>query len=418
MRTLLYTLLLAFPALAIGQWTKIETGISSNLTDIHFPTETTGYVVGEGGYWLKTTDGGQNWMLHQMDSTVILDGVHFFTENAGLMLLSPRTGAGDSQILRTEDGGTTWNAVFSIPGYFNLKDIYNLDGQKLYVIGNEIGIGALLLQSDNGGLDWEINAGLTGTNASFASIHFPSEEVGYAVTRGQIYKTTDSGDTWTEIASNAATPDFPFSILETCFFLDENTGYVGGWYDWAFHKTEDGGETWTPMIQNTFLPYSSNNAIQFVDDQEGYAVGWGNYLLHTTNGGNSWDYNGYLADSLDYVFNALQFFESGIGFIVGTGGTLVTNRTFTSSTNITQQPIQISTFPNPVSSRLEIQLDRPLAHPWDLQIINAQGQVVAQQQQIKTNRFSIDVRSLPAGLYTYQIWQSKKQVGKGKIVKQ
>jgi len=42
---------------AIAQWTQLVSGTSNKLEEIFFPVADTGYVVGEAGTILKTTDG-------------------------------------------------------------------------------------------------------------------------------------------------------------------------------------------------------------------------------------------------------------------------------------------------------------------------------------------------------------------------
>lgn len=82
--------------------------------DVRFTNEQTGWIAGEFGHLLKSTDGGQNWTPHQNtlmtpESGIVdpMDLPTFF----GQSILSDQEAlaAGlDGRIARTKDGGTTW----------------------------------------------------------------------------------------------------------------------------------------------------------------------------------------------------------------------------------------------------------------------------------------------------------------------
>lgn len=75
---------------------------------ISFPNDSVGYVAeqgpNEGGFFLKTIDGGLTWTEHSIGTNVEFSGVGFATENIGWI-------AADSATFETTDGGVSWREV-------------------------------------------------------------------------------------------------------------------------------------------------------------------------------------------------------------------------------------------------------------------------------------------------------------------
>ncbi|MBN2681469.1 MAG: T9SS type A sorting domain-containing protein [Bacteroidales bacterium] len=86
-------------------WTQISTGISNDLTDVCFPTPTTGYASAKGGKAVKTTDGGNTWTEISVPVTTDLLSVSFVSEQEGYVCGS------SGKILYTNNGGTSWEDV-------------------------------------------------------------------------------------------------------------------------------------------------------------------------------------------------------------------------------------------------------------------------------------------------------------------
>jgi photosystem II stability/assembly factor-like uncharacterized protein len=92
-------------------------------TSVHFPTETTGYVVGGhpicggcGGPPLiaKTEDGGESWSIWLGPGTPKLSAIvkaFFLDETNGLVVLQER------KVFSTSDGGQTWRGLVGSPGH-------------------------------------------------------------------------------------------------------------------------------------------------------------------------------------------------------------------------------------------------------------------------------------------------------------
>lgn len=114
-----------------------------NLYDIFFVNETLGWIVGDNGLVLKSSDGGQNWRAIRIGSFPPLFSVFFKNELEGWA-----TGQ-NGLLLRTNDGGDTWSSVELDADGGNL---YSLRMEKDY--GYIVGDKGTVLKTTDGGATW------------------------------------------------------------------------------------------------------------------------------------------------------------------------------------------------------------------------------------------------------------------------
>jgi photosystem II stability/assembly factor-like uncharacterized protein len=97
----------------------------------------------------------------------------------------------DSTIMRTTDGGNTWNVLPTKKG----EPIYNIfvKGDRGWIVGNK---GTYLLSRD-AGTTWERQPETIKSKLLFANVSFSSPSKGWIVgAQGTILRTVDGGDTW------------------------------------------------------------------------------------------------------------------------------------------------------------------------------------------------------------------------------
>jgi len=87
-----------------------------------------GWVVGNLGTILKTTDGGNTWIPKTSDTFVDLEGVYFIDSNLGWIV-----GEG-GLILATSDGGNTWTPESS-EVTSELASVFFVDSANGYAVG-------------------------------------------------------------------------------------------------------------------------------------------------------------------------------------------------------------------------------------------------------------------------------------------
>ncbi|MDP3830118.1 MAG: YCF48-related protein, partial [Ignavibacteriaceae bacterium] len=79
----------------------------NNLMASKFVSETIGYIVGDGGTIIKTSNSGDNWVLQNSGTKNLLNSVSFVNEALGF------AGGNNGCIVKTENGGNTWRVQYS-----------------------------------------------------------------------------------------------------------------------------------------------------------------------------------------------------------------------------------------------------------------------------------------------------------------
>ena len=191
-------------------------------------TATKCHAVGDGGLYLRTSDGGATWHYEQVGEGVNLNALAFADSVHGLIV------GGNGAVLRTADGGATWQSS-ATPTTANLGDVS-------------------LLAS---GLAWAVTAD---TAAVFSS--------------------TDWGKTWTSHPSGRPTGFHAISMLTpTSGIAVGPSGLVAG--------TTDGGTTWA-NVATPFPGWADLYDLSFADAQHGWAAGQAGIMIRTTDGGMHW----------------------------------------------------------------------------------------------------------------------------------
>ncbi len=161
------------------------------------------------------------------------------------------------------------------------------DANNIYAVGSS----GNFMKSTDGGLTFTVNpnAGVPNlspnpTTQDLRAAYFLNQNLGYLCGYEGVTKTTDGGQTFTEVGPG----NFPYTELRAIHFINENTGFVLGSYDDAFAKTTDGGNTWTKF---TNLPSEFYYDMKVFSEQRivlaGDYSGTSNVYV-TTNGGASW----------------------------------------------------------------------------------------------------------------------------------
>lgn len=373
----------AFPAAA--QWSKIPSGTTDNLLKIQFTSSDTGYILGYSTL-LKTTDGGDNWttVLSFPEQFPIAVYSMFFNDNLTGFISSPEA------LRRTDDGGVTWTTVTTLPAntsiWFVRPDLW------FSFLSDETG--PVTKRSTDQGLTWETATGIMyqpGRNG----ICFPTADTGYAVYRSGLARSIDTGKTWTEVISYGTDKDFPFSILETCYFTDAVTGYIGGWYNGALSKTADGGINWTHNPEGYQL-YD----ITFLTKTIGYATGWHGAIFKTVDGGNSWEPEGTGIEE-SYTLYDVYFRDENTGFIVGDYGTIL-KRTAATPTSTPESSLaaQITVTSDPATGHIAIHLPDGRYSALQVQLFSVMGKQVYQNTATSSEqRIDIATSGLSNGMY-------------------
>lgn len=236
------------------------------------------YASGGFGTLLKSTDSGSSWNGIVTGLTQDLAEVRLIAGDPSKVI----TGGGCA-LRRSDNGGETFNrlpftasdlscpspvASFSFPnsneGYIALAD------------------GSVYFTSD-GGQSFSRRTAIPGVDPSreATDIRCPSPTTCFAVSRaGTVQRTTDSGNSWTQVSQ-------PGAPLNAIFFADATTGYAVG-TALRVLKTTDGGETWEPK-EVVGTPGGDLISVRCTNAQLClFSTAQGGQVIRTTDGGETW----------------------------------------------------------------------------------------------------------------------------------
>ena len=326
----------------------------TELRDIHFFNENTGYVLGSyEDAFAKTTDGGNTWVK---STTLPQDFYYDMIVFSEQRIIVSGSYSGTSNIYLTTDGGATWTA--SAAGNLSIFSMTFLDSLTGFA-GSE---GGMAYKTTDGGLSWNVVTTLnalptdaffsmfnegsnlyvlsydstlyvsTDAGATFTSSQFlPSGNIPIVMRAGTVvgstlflagdlgsfYKSTNNGTSWqspTKIAKLGYIQDVYANNADKIIAVGEPTfpSTIGE----QIIISDDGGQNWT-SISLTSLD-ADLRSIKMIDDNTGYTVGSSGGIWKTTNGGYNW--NQYSSPTTEQAFNAVDFYNVQYGMTAGNNG--------------------------------------------------------------------------------------------------
>ncbi len=265
-----------------------------------------------GGYAtiMKSTDGGESWIVIRADSSCCWEYIKLFDRNNGVVvdlsgnIFKTRDGFNTIEAVDTgnrygevifpeyyrwwlltttalylsEDLGESWYEV-KTTNFNNFNHIYFSDRMHgwLCIQGNNF------FRTVDGGETW---SWVPGNNkyTYYRKILFLNEKTGFAVAKKSdreyvILKTEDGGITWKE---SFTTRNFILKVT----FIDEKIGFILPEYYYQLYHTSDCGETWDTLRYNY---YGGMTDVFFINDKTGWMVGRYGGVLKTTDGGRNWN---------------------------------------------------------------------------------------------------------------------------------
>lgn len=285
-------------------WKDTMLSAYENFNSITFINDTTGFICGSSSALYKTTDKGISWQRITLPVSGTFNKVRFIDQLTGFIVGTN----GNGICLKTADGGASWTQVIT-PISSPFGDIHFLNPQTGFIITNSI-LGSILRTSD-GGNNWSVNYGIYGS-AYFSSINSDPQRKRMLVTGGSIsnsrliFSSVDTGATYTALSFNG---DRNYSDL---FCLNDSTVFLIG-NDNLPLKSSDFGESWKPL-QN--VPGNSGNTTQkifFLDSLHGFAST--DNIYKTSDGGKTWIKKTTPGGSSQFFARTIYFADTLTGMV-------------------------------------------------------------------------------------------------------
>lgn len=219
-------------------WQRVEVpGISTHgaVNGVDFLDPQRGWAVGvnetfsgDNAVIVRSLDGGVSWTVQYQDVLgTALHAVEAIDAQRAVAVGTRYTNGG--YVLRTTDGGASWQDVS--PSKAAFEDVDFVDAQTGWVVGG------LIYRTTDGGTTWEEQGGASGL---LNGVSFADHQHGWAVGWwGTVLRTTDGGQTWT----TQAVPNAPKVFFDVQAVGADRAWLVGN--DRSVRHTADGGQTWT-----------------------------------------------------------------------------------------------------------------------------------------------------------------------------
>jgi photosystem II stability/assembly factor-like uncharacterized protein len=188
--------LMAFESQAAPGWTQQTSHTVATLGGPYFLNDNTGFVAGDSGVVLKTKNGGTTWTRLDAGNNAKIIGIYAVDSN---LVYACTWDSG--KVIKTTDGGGTWNNVFTGKTLADAAmGICFTSSQKGFVcIGKSTPFpysNSRIIRTLNGGATWDT---VFTTSQWLSYIQFPDAGHGYATgSGGTVISTIDSGATWTD----------------------------------------------------------------------------------------------------------------------------------------------------------------------------------------------------------------------------
>lgn len=390
-------------------WIKVQSPTTRDLSKCFFINNNTGWVSGDSGTIIKTTNGGNNWVIQNTNIFNDIKSIFFISKTFGWAIayevFPDSTSYLGTRMLKTTDGGDNWSTFMYPDTNQFMRSIYFLDSLNGFMTG----INALIVRSTDAGRSWvktdtdtTLKLGLPIEN-----ILFYNHQIGYACggfrdLAGAMWTTTNGGYNW---KAQICAPE-PFNDIY--IFNQNNAMSVGGDFEYgsSYVKTTNLGFSWNYDTLGTF---GVSTSIDFRTPAEGWiTIAIAQKFSYTLDSGNTWQ-TIYTPDS-SRMYD-VQFTDSTHGWAVGSFGTIFQ---YSNLVNIHNNAYSLNksfklfqNYPNPFNPSTDIKFEISESGFISLKVFNNLGQEVSllvnEKKYPGNYSVNFDGENFPSGVYFYQL---------------
>ncbi len=329
----LFVLAALTSTLTIAQtWQLVPSGTTKNLNSISFPSPSVGYIGGDDSTLLKTTDGGQTWNAMDLSTFPFVANqydiveVKFVSDLVGYIMSGPYTGT-----YKTIDGGLTWTVIDNIYACYN-TGLYFFDENSGFLGGSGCFSGEIINKLSNGvWAETNITPQFIQSDGQINNFDFSTTNMGLATSTGNyFFRTTDGGSTWDTIPNTLNDTDSLTSVLfvNNSTVLATYTSITSGTF--GVLVSFDTGLTWQPetnsgtfFYPNMYATEKAGNGRIYIGGEQSLTTGGSNPgLIYESDGSiTNWSYE-LVAESI----KDMDSYGDSVLFAVGENGYIVVNQ--------------------------------------------------------------------------------------------
>ncbi len=402
-----FTLILAlisWAAFSQTVWHPVASGTNQKLNCISFGTAQVGFIGGNDSLLLKTTDGGKTWNrlainLNFTNNFKDIVAVNFVDAVHGYIIVGPYGGG----VFSTSDGGATWtDEAVNQTNMCYKRSLYFVDANNGFTGGSMCFFGETIGRKQSGIWDTLFNIGDFNASNQITNFDFLDAQNGLASGTGKyIFKTTDGGNSWDSIPTGfdtIGTSDVLFLTDSLAYAVYPTVGLEG------VLISTDGGLTWVrdgSLATFAYPGFSSAVKTKFNQPFFGGWPSWGNGGIIFSKSPLWWNYS-----LVDQRINDLATHSDSVVFAVGDSGYIVVN-TLPASIGIAEEVSKsISIFPNPFINTVHF---GGVKTETQLQIFTANGQLLRQEILVQPET-NLDVSDLKSGVYFFVLVNEEETV--------
>lgn len=417
MKNLLIIIIILSVNLVYGQsttWYPINSGTDHQLNVIDFPSNTVGYIGGNDSLLLKTTNGGLTWNPINFSGVSFFPGgehivnLEFTSETTGYMTVGPYAGT-----YKTTDGGLNWTQLTFVGNMCYNQGLYFWDEDNGVVGGSGCFQGEYFEVMNSGTLSAStVNTASWDATDIVVDIDFFDNQYGLAVSKGRVLRTLDGGANWDTIPHGA--PDIELTSVKIISDTLAYAGYIDLTSSFGLLKSNDSGQTWTWEMSMATFYYPDYHDITETNNGYIYSVGGADFqndgLVFEDVGQGWWYY------PVDHRLRSVDSYNDSTVFAVGDSGYVVTNinPSQLSFEEMSNSNANVELYPNPATTELKLvftnanQLNFNVVYVYDLL-----GNQILTYNNFKNQ---LDVSNLSSGEYVLKVVTAEEIITKKFII--